>query len=81
MQKHIVCNEKLDQDSILARKKQNMEVITCIRLSLDFVHAVSTFPKGVLWGEKLSNTTVGLIGSCSSVIGIYQYFAKKRLAK
>lgn len=83
MQKHINCIEKLDQeaDVILTRKKQRMEMISCFRLSLDFVHAVSTFPRGVLWGERFSSITVGMIGTVSSFIGLYQYFAKKRLAK
>jgi peroxin-11C len=81
MQKHINCIEKLDQDLDVITKKQRMEMISCLRLTLDFIHAVSTFPKGILWGERFSSMTVGLIGTTSSFIGLYQYFAKKRLAK
>ncbi|XP_055588356.1 peroxisomal membrane protein 11C [Uranotaenia lowii] len=59
--------------------KQRMELISIIRLSLDLVHAGSTLPKGMLWGGRLESWHVGLIGSVSSCIGLYQYFAKKRI--
>lgn len=73
-----------NKSSVARRKleeKENMELISIVRLSLDFVQASSTLPTGWLWGGKCSNLTVGLVGTTSSLLGIYQYFAKKRLAK
>lgn len=62
-------------------EKEQLEVLSIVRLTLDFAHASSTLPAGWLWGGKFSNLTVGVIGTTSSCIGIYQFFAKKRLAK
>lgn len=77
--------DKIENESAVALKKleakERMEMISIVRLTLDFIHAASTLPEGYLWGGKFSNLTVGLIGSTSSLIGLYQYFAKKRLAK
>ncbi|XP_017783794.1 PREDICTED: peroxisomal membrane protein 11C isoform X2 [Nicrophorus vespilloides] len=58
---------------------QKFEFLTCIRLSLDLVHAINTLPKGYLWGEKLNNWQVGLIASASSFLGLYQLFAKRQM--
>lgn len=77
--------DKIENESSVALRrleaKEQMELVSIVRLSLDFVHAASTLPSGWLWGGKFSNLTVGLIGTTSSFIGLYQYFAKKRLAK
>jgi len=85
MRQHQLNLDKAENESSVALKrlgeKERMEIISILRLSLDFVHAASTLPSGWLWGGKFSNYTVGLIGSTSSLIGLYQYFAKKRLAK
>lgn len=62
-------------------KKHRLELLSILRLSLDFTHAVSTLPKGYLWGGKLSTFQVGAIGTLSAAIGIYQLFAKRRLNK
>lgn len=61
--------------------KQEMEMISVFRLTLDLIHAGSTLPKGFLWGGKFENWHVGLIGTVSSFIGLYQYFAVKRMNK
>lgn len=58
---------------------QRMEIVSVIRLSLDLIQAGSTLPKGYLWGGKLETWHVGLVGSMSAFIGIYQYFAKKKM--
>lgn len=58
-----------------------MEIISAIRLSLDVIHAGSTLPKGYLWGGKLETWQVGLIGTMSAFIGIYQIYARKRMPK
>lgn len=77
--------DKLENENAVALNKlvakERMEMISLIRLTLDFIHAASTLPNGYLWGGKLSNYSVGFIGSTSSLIGLYQYFARKRLAK
>lgn len=59
--------------------KERFQIITCIRLSLDIVHAVSTLPKGFLWSSSLKTWQVGVVGTLSSVLGLYQIFAKKNL--
>ncbi|XP_033167304.1 peroxisomal membrane protein 11C isoform X2 [Drosophila mauritiana] len=61
--------------------KHRLEMVSIVRISLDFVHAVSTLPKGYLWGGKLSTLQVGAIGTLSAGLGIYQIFAKRRLNK
>lgn len=61
--------------------KQQMEMISVFRLTLDLVHAGSTLPKGFLWGGRFETWHVGLIGTVSSFIGLYQYFAVKRMNK
>lgn len=77
--------DKLENEKAVTLKKleakERMEMISIFRLTLDFVHAASTLPEGYLWGGKLSNYTIGIIGSTSSLVGLYQYFARKRLAK
>lgn len=62
-------------------KKQRLEILSLIRLTLDFVHAASYLPKGYLWGGKLSTFQIGAVGTLSAGIGIYQIFAKRRLNK
>lgn len=59
--------------------KQQMELISVIRLSLDLIHAGSTLPKGYLWGGKLQTWHVGMIGTLSAFIGIFQIYARKRM--
>ncbi|XP_053946333.1 peroxisomal membrane protein 11C [Anastrepha obliqua] len=73
-----VANSHVDEKVL---KKHRLELLSVLRLSLDFAHAVSTLPKGYLWGGKLSTFQVGAIGTLSAGIGIYQLFAKRRLNK
>ncbi|XP_004530213.1 peroxisomal membrane protein 11C [Ceratitis capitata] len=73
-----VANSHVDEKLL---KKHRLELLSILRLSLDFTHAVSTLPKGYLWGGKLSTFQVGAIGTLSAAIGIYQLFAKRRLNK
>lgn len=58
---------------------QKFELLTSLRLSIDFIHAVNTLPPGFLWSSKLNTWHVGLIGSISSVLGIYQIYYKRSL--
>lgn len=57
--------------------EQKMEVLTCLRLSLDFIHAINTLPSGFLWSSKLNTWQVGLVATASSFLGLYQLFAKR----
>lgn len=82
LQKHKKCQATTGNtvdalDRLLS--KQKFEVLTCIRLTLDLVHAVNTLPKGYLWGEKLNTWQVGLVATTSSFLGLYQLFAKRQM--
>lgn len=67
----------LNIDQIL--KMQKYELLTAVRLTIDFVHAVNTLPPGFLWSSKLATWHVGLIASISSILGIYQIYYKRSL--
>jgi len=74
----------LKGDTIALEKfkaKDFIEQVTIFRNCLDIMHAGSTLPKGFLWGGKLQPWQVALIGTISSVLGMYQFLAKRRLAK
>lgn len=58
---------------------QKNEILSAIRLCFDLVHAVNTLPPGFLWSSKLKVWHVGLIGTISSILGIYQVFYKRKL--
>lgn len=58
-----------------------MEVITSIRLVLDFMQAVNGLPAGFLWSGKLQPFHTALAGTISAVIGLYQYFSQKYMKK
>uniref|UniRef100_A0A1A9ZW44 Peroxisomal membrane protein 11C n=1 Tax=Glossina pallidipes TaxID=7398 RepID=A0A1A9ZW44_GLOPL len=62
-------------------RKHRLEICSLVRLSLDFVHAVSYLPKGYLWGGKLSTLQVGAVGTLSSFLYLYQIFTKRKLNK
>ncbi|TMW52576.1 hypothetical protein DOY81_002322 [Sarcophaga bullata] len=72
---------KKSPEDELKIKKHRLEILSLVRLSLDFIHAASYLPKGYLWGGKLSTFQIGAIGTTSAAIGIYQIFAKRRLNK
>ncbi|KAH8401616.1 hypothetical protein KR009_006786 [Drosophila setifemur] len=66
----------------LNREKLNrQDVVSIARLSLDCIHAVSTLPRGYLWGGRLSTLQVGAIGTLSAGLGIYQILANRKLKK
>ncbi|KAK4882917.1 hypothetical protein RN001_006236 [Aquatica leii] len=79
LQKHKKCvNGESDKSAIIKLLlTQNTELLTLIRLSLDLVHAISTLPPGFLWSSKLNPWQVGLIGTISSFLGLYQLFSKR----
>ncbi|KAI8131048.1 hypothetical protein FF38_11866 [Lucilia cuprina] len=78
---NLIKDPKKSPEDELKIKKQRLEILSLIRLSLDFVHAASYLPKGYLWGGKLSTFQIGAVGTLSAGIGIYQIFAKRRLNK
>ncbi|XP_058792364.1 peroxisomal membrane protein 11C [Phymastichus coffea] len=59
------------------RRQQNNELLLCLRLLLDLSYAISYLPPGTLWGGKFSTWQVGLLGTISSLIGLYQALSKK----
>lgn len=61
------------------QKLKTFEILTSIRLTLDLVHAINTLPPGFLWSSKLKTWHVGLIGSLSSALGIYQIYYKRSI--
>ncbi|XP_033245963.1 peroxisomal membrane protein 11C isoform X1 [Drosophila miranda] len=80
-QEKLSCNPKLSDIDATVLAKHRLELVSIARISLDFVHAVSTLPGGYLWGGKLTTFQVGAIGTLSAGLGIYQIFAKRRLNK
>lgn len=57
------------------------EIITIMKLCIDFTHAVNCLPEGWLWGGKLDGVKVGTIATISSLIGIGMHFARKKFLK
>ncbi|CAG9853782.1 unnamed protein product [Phyllotreta striolata] len=72
----------INSDSIPMAKivlMQKYELLSIIRLCLDLAHAVNTLPPGFMWSCKLKVWHVGLIGTLSSLLGIYQIFFRRSL--
>lgn len=61
---------------VINKQKWN-ELLTCIRLILDISYAVNYLPSGILWAGQLKTWHIGLLGSLSSLIGLYQTFNKQ----
>ncbi|KAK9882230.1 hypothetical protein WA026_019745 [Henosepilachna vigintioctopunctata] len=61
------------------KRKEIYEFITITRLFLDLIHATSSFPRGRLFPFELTTWQVGLIGSTSSILGLYQIFTKRHM--
>ncbi|XP_043464678.1 peroxisomal membrane protein 11C-like [Leptopilina heterotoma] len=68
-------NNRIQRNKI--KVQQRSELVTCIRLILDFSYAVSYLPKGTLYGGKLKTWQVGALGTLSSLIAIYQALNKR----
>ncbi|KAK9693133.1 Peroxisomal biogenesis factor 11 (PEX11) [Popillia japonica] len=69
LQQHKTCadlsaDKQIGLEKLIAR--QRYEILTCIRMSLDFIHAVNTLPPGFLWSSKLKTWHVGFIATFSS---------------
>ncbi|KAL3280157.1 hypothetical protein HHI36_017657 [Cryptolaemus montrouzieri] len=68
--------------------RQQFELITCIRLSLDFVHAVNYLPKGYLWSSQLKTWHIEICNKCTNIthletgrIQISHYYLKASYCK
>ncbi|XP_006558776.1 peroxisomal membrane protein 11C [Apis mellifera] len=58
-------------------KQKWNELLTCIRLILDISYAINYLPSGILWAGQLKTWHIGILGSLSSLIGLYQTFKKQ----
>ncbi|KAL7992856.1 hypothetical protein Chor_017112 [Crotalus horridus] len=57
------------------RAKMHIQALTIISNLVDLANAIHWLPPGILWAGKFSPWFVGLMGSISSFIGIYQNYA------
>ncbi|XP_066150788.1 peroxisomal membrane protein 11C-like isoform X1 [Euwallacea fornicatus] len=81
LKKHESCLNKAES-SISSEKLQVLrqyQLWTLGRAFLDFLHAVNTLPPGFLWSSRLKPWFVSLIGTSSSIIGLYLIIYKKWL--
>ncbi|CAG9768901.1 unnamed protein product [Ceutorhynchus assimilis] len=80
LEKHKEC---LDQVPSISPEKlhclKTYHLLTLCRAFMDFTHAVNTLPPGFLWSSQLKSWTVSLIGTTSSVLGLYLILYKKWL--
>jgi len=80
LEQHKQCLDKAK--SISPEKLRYLKIFhmwTFSRACLDFVHAVNTLPPGFLWSSKLQPWLVSLIGTGSSLIGLYLVVYKRWL--
>lgn len=54
------------------RVEMHIQALTIISNLADLANAIHWLPPGILWAGKFSPWFVGLMGSISSFIGIYQ---------
>ena len=52
-------------------KQRNVAVLVLLQSLSDLINAVHWLPDGILWSGKLSPFCVGLFGTVSSVIRLY----------
>ncbi|XP_026526596.1 peroxisomal membrane protein 11C [Notechis scutatus] len=57
------------------RAEMHIQALTIISNLADLANAIHWLPPGILWAGKFSPWFVGLMGSISSFIGIYQNYA------
>ncbi|XP_029190706.1 peroxisomal membrane protein 11C-like [Acropora muricata] len=53
---------------------QNRLIISVIGFTADLAMAINWAPRGILWAQKLSTWSVGLLGTLSSLCELYKYF-------
>ncbi|XP_046436593.1 peroxisomal membrane protein 11C isoform X4 [Neodiprion fabricii] len=85
LEKQKVCLQQSESNIGLASRildvQQRDESLSCLRLILDLSYAVNYLPSGVLWGGKLKTWHVGVFGTVSSLIVLYQMFSKRTVSK
>jgi peroxin-11C len=52
-------------------QQQNM-LLTAVRCSSDLAQAINYLPEGFLWAGKLEKWHIGVLGTVSSIISLYQ---------
>nr|CAD7201172.1 unnamed protein product [Timema douglasi]CAD7410260.1 unnamed protein product [Timema poppensis] len=81
LQRHKSCLNVVDCDISVAlaplRAQQKKEFLAMTRCIIDLVHAVHTLPEGFLWSGKLTRWQVALVGTISSLLGLYMAFPGK----
>jgi peroxin-11C len=55
------------------------QLLTAVRCSSDLAQAINYLPEGFLWAGKLEKWHIGLLGTVSSIISLYQ--SCKRIAQ
>ncbi|XP_063229938.1 peroxisomal membrane protein 11C-like isoform X2 [Bacillus rossius redtenbacheri] len=63
------CDTRAALTTLMAQQRR--EQLAMCRCVLDLIHAVHTLPEGVLWSGKLSPRLVALVGTLSSLLGLY----------
>jgi hypothetical protein len=53
------------------RSQEAGEIVTCVIRALDVLNLVNALPAGVLWGGKLTPRQTAVMGTTSSLIGLY----------
>lgn len=76
--KHLIIIHSEERPIDEINKKHLYLLLSCIRFTLDIVYAVSYLPPNVLWGGRLKPWQVGLFGTISSCIGLYQSYSSER---
>ena len=56
------------------RSLQKRLIISVVGFTADLAMAINWAPAGILWAQKLSIGSVGLLGTVSSLCELYKYF-------
>ena len=52
--------------------QQHHQLLTAVRCSSDLAQAINCLPDGFLWAGKLEKWHIGVLGTVSSIISLYQ---------
>jgi peroxin-11C len=52
--------------------QQQHQLLTAVRCSSDLAQAIHYLPEGFLWAGKLEKWHIGVLGTVSSIISLYQ---------
>jgi peroxin-11C len=56
--------------------QQHQQFLTAVRCITDLTQAVSYLPEGLLWAGKLEKWHIGVLGTVSSIISLYQAYKR-----